>query len=274
MNVWSVFILNFLINLIISKTTSFFLKENGESFLLSAFFAAEISVYKMLVPISKIGEIICQVGLIVVYVCICFDFAGIKKFLQTYFCYFLSMLVYGGLDYLMIYFINGNSMVLICLTALAVFCAISVVLKLSHRRKSINDFCFQTKLKMGEKCVECKAFLDTGNFLFDPITNKPVSIVNIKILKGLFADFSLEEFLLKKDGCLSLNNAHYIPFKTLNGNNRVLVFEIDQMSFNNKTLKNVMLGVTLNEFNSSFGSDIILHNNFAQVLGGWYEFRF
>ncbi len=263
MNVWYVFILNFIINLIVAKTTSFFLKENGKNFFLSAFFAAEIAVYKMLVPLSKSGDIVCQMGLIAVYVSICFEFVSIKKFLQTYFCYFLSMLVYGGLGYLILCYLSVNSTILIFLSAIVVCFAISIVLKISHRRKCVNNFCFQTKLQVGQNCVECKAFLDTGNFLFDPITNKPVSLVNMKLLSRLFDDFSLEQFLLKKDAYKLLKNAHYIPFKTLNGDSRVLVFEIDQLSFNDKTIKDVMVGVCFEGFDASFGSEMILHNNFA-----------
>ncbi len=268
MNVWYVFILNFLINLIVTKTTSFLVKEKGRFFLLSAVFAAELSVYKLVVPLDKVGQIICQVGLVVVFSCICFEFVTFKKFLQIFASYFVSFLLYGGLGLVLGIYLQIESVVLIFVAATGLCFSVGIILKHSRRRKMVGDFCFQTKLKTATKSLECKAFLDTGNFLFDPLTNKPVSLVNFKVLTSLFKEISLEDVLLRSEKLKSLKNAHYIPFKTLNGKDRILVFEVDEIFLNGKTVKDVMLGLCLNNFNSSFGSDIILHNDFANAIGG------
>lgn len=268
MNVWSVFILNFLINLIVTKTTSFLVKEKGRLFLLASFFAAELSVYKLVVPLDKVGQIICQIGLVAIFSCICFEFVTFKKFLQIFASYFVSFLLYGGLGFVFCFFFQIESVVLIFATAIGLCFAVGAILKHSRRRKMVGDFCFQTKLKTQTNCLECKAFLDTGNFLFDPLTNKPVSLVNFKVLANLFKGISLEDVLLKTDKLKCIKNAHYIPFKTLNGKDKILVFEVDEVFLNGKTVKNVMFGLCLNNFNSSFGSDIILHNDFASAIGG------
>lgn len=268
MNVWSVFILNFLINLIVTKTTSFLVKENGKLFFLASVFAAELSVYKLVVPLNRVGQIICQIGFVVILSSICFEFVTFKKFLQIFASYFISFLMYGGLGFVLSYYLQIESVLMIFVAATGVCFAVGTILKHSRRRKMVGDFCFQTKLKTQTNFFECKAFLDTGNFLFDPITNKPVSLVNFKVLTNLFDEISLEDVLLRSEKLKSLKNAHYIPFRTLNGKDRILVFEVDEIFLNGKTVKNVMLGLCLNNFNSSFGSDIILHNDFASAIGG------
>ena len=142
MNFWSVFVLNFLISLIVVKTTSFFLKENGTYFFISSFFVAEFEACKSFVSLNRIGEIFCQLAGAIVVVCVCFKFVSMKKFLQIYFCYLLSLLVYSGLGFVFSYYLNINSAVLIFLSACILCFTISIVLKLSHRRKSVNNFCF------------------------------------------------------------------------------------------------------------------------------------
>ena len=57
--------------------------------------------------------------------------------------------------------------------------------------------------------------------------------------------------------------AHFINFKTLNFDSKILVFEIDKMAVGDKIFENVMLGLSLQNFNQAFGSDMILHNNIA-----------
>ena len=84
-----------------------------------------------------------------------------------------------------------------------------------------------------------------------------------KMFSKLFEKVGLEDILLKGEKIDGLKLAHYINLSTLNNTDKILVFQVDTLLLNNKIYKNQILGLSFKNFNQTFGTDIILHNNFA-----------
>ena len=114
-----------------------------------------------------------------------------------------------------------------------------------------------------DKKIECKAFLDSGNLLIDPLTKQPVCLINYKLFSQLFTDINLEELLRKGDKVEGVKLAHYINLSTLNNTDKILVFQVYKIKLNNHVFENQIFGLSLKNFNQTFGTDMILHNNFA-----------
>ena len=256
---------NLLINLIILKSTALFLREKGRLFLLSAFLGACLTVALPALRLSALGSVLVQVGLVMVLVCISFKFFSLKKFVQIFATYFVCACLYSGACYFFENMFGITSLIVVLFIVLVMFMLLQFLFKKFHKKVALEKFCYDVEVTaMGNK-TKWKAFLDSGNMLFDPLTQSPVSLVDFKVFSAIFEDISLEDVLRRTDKLKSLKFAHYINFGTLNANDKILVFQVDKLDFNGTTLEKPTLGLCLKNFNSAFGTDIILHNNCACV---------
>ena len=255
---------NFFINLITLKTTALLTKEKGKLFLLSAFLGACLSVALPIFYLSALGYFLVELGLVTIYVCLSFKFKTIKKFFQLYLTFFVSTFLYGGACYFFEGAFGINSLLVVLAVVVFVYFVVKFLTKKILRKKSVENFCFDVEIDIKGKKSHWKAFLDTGNLLYDPLTSSPVILINYKVFSQLFEDIDLEDVLRKSDQLKSLKLAHYISFNTLNCENKLLVFQADQLSIDGKkTIEKPILGLSLKNFNQAFGTDIILHNNCA-----------
>jgi len=258
-----VLIENFFINLIILKTTALIVQEKGRLFSLSAFFSACLTVALPVLRLNAIGHLLTQFGLFCVVVCLSFKFKTFKKFVRIYLCYFVAACIYGGVVYFFESLIGQNFVMLVLAVVVGMYVVVKILLKAIHKKKSINNFCFDAEILCNGKNLKCKAFLDSGNLLVDPVTQQPVCLINFKMFSKLFERIALEDILRRNVSQTELKLAHYINFSTLNNTDKILVFQVDKILLNNKTYENQILGLSFQNFEAAFGTDMILHNYFA-----------
>ena len=254
---------NMLINLICLKTCSLLLREKGRLFFLSAFFCACFTVVLPLLKLTAFGSFLFEIGLAILVVCISFKFKTIKKFLKCWSSYLIVTLIYGGGCYFVErYFGIKSTLIVLAIVVVIYFCT-RILFKSFNRKKDIENFCFSIQIENeGQKTI-WNGFLDTGNLLFDPVTNSPVSLVNFKVFKSIFKDIELMEVLTKSQKLNSLKFGHYITLNTLNNSDEIFVFQVDSLKIGEKVFEKSILGLSLMNFNEAFGCDIILHNNCA-----------
>lgn len=255
---------NLLINLIILKTTALLTKEKGRLFFLSAFLGACFTVVMPILYLSTFGSFLIEAGLAILYVCLSFKFKTIKKFARLYLSYFVTTFLYGGVCF---YFegLFGIKSILILLSAVVfTFLIVKYLVKKLSRKRNVETFCFDVEIIQSGEKTQWKAFLDSGNLLFDPLTESPVSLINYKVFSTLYKDIQLEDIIKRSDKLKSLKFAHYINFNTLNKEDKILVFQVERLCIEGKkVLEKPTLGLSLKNFNQAFGTDIILHNNLA-----------
>jgi len=258
-----VLIENFLINLIVLKTVSLFLKEKGRLFFLSAGLGAVVTLLCPLLNLTTLGSFLLQFGFAIFYVCISFKFSGFKKFCVLYLSYFVSAFLYGGACFFFEGLFNQSSLLIVLAVIVLVFAGVNLLCRRRQRKKNLEGFCFDIKIEVGGKEFCFKAFLDSGNFLSDPITGKPVCLINFKAFSTLFKEIGIEDVIRKNDKLKKLKFAHYISFNTLNSNDKILVFQADNMKIGERCFERPTLGLSLKNFNQTFGTDVILHNEFS-----------
>ena len=260
-----VLIENFLINLIILSTVSLFLKEQGRLFFLSAFLGAGVTLLCPLLNLTTLGSFLLQLGFAVFYICISFKFSSLKKFCMLYFAYFVSAFLYGGACFFFEGLISQQSLLVVLMVVTMVYIVVRVFCSRREKKKNLEGFCFDIKIVIGGLEYSFKAFLDSGNFLSDPITGKPVCLINFKAFSTLFSEIGIEDILRKNDKVKKLKFAHYINFNTLNAHDKILVFQVDEMKIGAKSFERPTLGLSLKNFNQTFGTDVILHNEFSKI---------
>ena len=111
-----------------------------------------------------------------------------------------------------------------------------------------------------------KAYLDTGNVLFDSISQKPVILISPKVFEKLVGQ-NCYEFMLKNQNPKDvLKNCHYIPASTSLSQNKMLVFEIDKLQIlikNNqvKEYDSQFVGLSYANFEKAFEAGLLLHSS-------------
>ena len=175
---------------------------------------------------------------------------------------FVMTILYGGMCYFVERYFGIESTLTFLIIVVATYICIRILFRSFNRKKDIENFCFDIEIQNKGSKTKWNAFLDTGNLLFDPITQSPVCLVNFKVFKAIFKDIEIMEVLSKSKKLLSLNKAHYIKLNTINNSDEILVFEVDNLKIGEKEFKKSILGLSLVPFNEAFGCDVILHNNF------------
>ena len=254
---------NALINFIVLKTVSLLTKEKGRFFVLTACLGGILAVVIPLLYLSPIGYVLMDVGVAILSVCLSFKFSNLKKFLQLFLCFFVTLFLYGGACYFFENAFGISSLLIVLVVVSVVFVAVLFLVKRFNRKKCIENFCFDVQIVVGDKSCVCKGFLDSGNMLFDPITEKPVTLVNLKVFEKLFTDIKICDILMRSEKLKNLKFAHFVSFNTLGQGNKILVFQVDQMVVEKRVFEKVLLGLSLKDFEKTFGTDIILHNNLA-----------
>ncbi len=252
---------NLLINLIILKTTALLSKETGRLFWLSALLGACVTVALPALALSTVGMFLVEVGLAMLATCISFKFKTIKKFAHLFLCHFVTSFLYGGACYFFEGLFGIASLLVVLAVVLTTFVVIKFCTKKLHKKQAIDNFCFDVTLVSGQNSSNWKAFLDSGNMLFDPVTESPITLINYRVFSSIFPDIDIQDVLRKTEKLKQLKFAHYVNFNTLGTGDKMLVFQVDKLCVQNKVLENVVLGLCFKNFNQAFGSDIILNNN-------------
>ncbi len=200
-----------------------------------------------------------------------------KKSVASFLTFILMTAGMGGVCFLIIFMISGTLSIDLMMTydagipigVILLICTIfafmiSALIKLFYQKKILNNFIYPTTFIDGDKKIRIDAYLDTGNTLIDPITNKPVVIVNYSLFNRLF-EVSMEKIISKKIEQEDLKNSHYINFSTLGQKaDNMLVFEIEKIQINlseseSKEFDNVVLGLSFTQLKRALSCDALLH---------------
>jgi hypothetical protein len=115
-------------------------------------------------------------------------------------------------------------------------CALSVLIRVLNYRGKIENYLQSVTIEIKDKKFTARGFIDTGNQLTDPKSQKPVCVISHELYLKMFP----------------ITNGYYIDFKTVGKNGKMFVFGA---RVNEREVK---LGVT----NKTFANyDILLNAN-------------
>ena len=82
---------------------------------------------------------------------------------------------------------SENTLLLMSVSLGVVICG-KMLYRFRKRQQQRQEYRFTARISNGKKRLDCKAFLDSGNHLFEPISGKPVILVRSSIAKQLNLD--------------------------------------------------------------------------------------
>lgn len=271
------FLINFIINVILLKITSVFLKKTISTVKISASSAVgalyavcmffpkihflyifpckfAVSVLMMLIAIPEKRKIT-MIRNIVIFYLVSFMFAGVMLSLIffTDFAKNTSPTVNNG-----IFYFNISTKILI-ISAVISYAIISIASFVVKRNRLLGIK--KMKIYLGEKCCEISALSDTGNLLSDPISNIPVIIAEKNELKSLFPNGIPD---IDYTGCNI--KMRVIPYLSVGNENGVMAgFIPDEITVGGEKTKKAIIGMCdtalskHGEYCALFNPEIIAH---------------
>ncbi len=240
-----VFIINFILDLALLLTVNIALKRYRQiRYMLLSSLIGEVSLINLFIPLNS--ALLCLFKLIIALIMVitAFGYKNIKYTFYNALYFYMTSIILGGFLYFLklefsykndnIIFYYGslglNYLFLIILSPIILY----VFIKSLKALKEIKNY-YYSVLIMFDKTNKLKltGFLDTGNRLTSPISNKPIILINKKLLKSE----------------INIRSPMYIPYNTVSGHSLLLVIKPYKIYINKKEIKNYLIGLTEDSFN-------------------------
>lgn len=230
--------LNFIIDFLILKTTSSILKLNTKtSRLISSSIVGEISLLYLFVSFNNIELTLFKLLIGIIMNLISFGYINLKDFIKNLLYFYMFSFFLGGT----LYYLKIESLVKYKYYILLIPIIMNILKKLTYNLKNIIKLRHKVTiyLKNGN-VLYLNGYMDTGNTLVDPYTNKNVIIIN-KDIK--------EKFFL-------------VPFKTIENSSLLKCFKPKKVYIDGIGERNdIVVGVTNKKFN---GFNCLLNYNLME----------
>ena len=240
-----VLILNFILDLLILMSVKILLKRNTTLFrLLLASFIGSLTILLLFIKLSSLELFILKLILSIIMNILAFNFKNIKYFIKNEITFYINSIILGGFIYFLNlkfskYFINKNLIInfifLIIISPIIIYFYIK---QIKEFKNNYNNYYDITIYYSDNKIQNYIGYLDTGNKLKDPYTNKPIIILN-------YFENNYPKIL--------------VPCSTINNNELLECFKVNKIFINNKYIKNVLIGLSKNKINID-GVDCILNS--------------
>lgn len=257
------FCLNFLMDFIVLWMTGYALLNNKKKYriTLAASVGAAYAVGILVLEVSGIlSRIVTYFVVAEVMIWISFGFKGVKNnFKQVGMLYLMTFLISGALN--MLYYgsqftksiiemaldchLGTMSIPFILCVLLAIISIFSAVWDGIRKNAGMCKHLFPVLLKVNGKEFEVKGLLDTGNALYEPITGKPVSVIEERCIKKL-----------EKENLKIL----MVPYHTVGCKHGLMqAFVADSIIVDQREIKGALVGIHMGKLSNGRKYDIILH---------------
>ncbi len=251
------FLINYIYDLLLLMTVKIALKRVTKiKYLLLASLIGASSVFLLLLNINNTILFFLKITTSVIMTILSFGYKNIKY--TTYnliYLYMTSVILAGFLYYLNIEFsykseglifyfdtFSINYLLIILIGPLILYLYVYQTKKLKQKQNLSYVVKVVTK---DNKNLLLDGYIDSGNKLKDPITNKYIIIVDKKIYRN--------------------KNPIYVPFKGINKSGLLECFTLKYIEINNKKFNNYLLGVSEEKINLE-GSNCILNYKLMEDL--------
>ena len=232
-----VFVENLLMNYIILFATGFIQKIQMKQLRLiaSSSFGGVYAIISYLNIIPIYSNIFMKILLSIIMIYIAFNPQNVKKMCKTILLFYLTSFVMGGCALALLYMISPESiafkdgvlvgtypMKITIVAGLVGFCIIQIAFQINKRQLKKKDMICNLEISINKQKTEVKAYLDSGNTLKDPISKKPVIVVEKNKIKN-FTDIDLEKIIGGDEPNTENLKLKIIPFNSIGKQNGMLI---------------------------------------------------
>ncbi len=238
-------LVNFLFDFLLLLTVNIALKRYTKIFrLLLASLFGEITLISLFIQASPVFLSLLKIGMSIIMCLIAFKYQNIiYTFYNILYLWMLSIILGGFVYYFMIEEINYLLIIFIAPFILYLF------IKSLKALKKVKNYYYQVEIVIDNITVKTTGFLDTGNHLIDPITKKPIILLNKKKIKS--------EVLIR--------SPMYVPYNALNYHGLLECIKPKYIKVGDKIFKNYLVGLSTKDFHLN-GANCLLHGKMEDKL--------
>ena len=254
------FILNAVINFILLFVTKRIIRSNSSNprLFLGSVIGAIYAIFMFLPSAKFIYSFVGKLIFSLVLVAITYDVKKFKKYIRAVGVFYLVSFVFGGSAYAILSFTSGNEKMHMTLKILVTSTVIAYIfitfLTSYYKRLAIRESKFTSlSVFMDNKsaCINC--LIDTGNSLYEPLSDLPVIVVEFESICCLLPNelcdvfrqrLPLESIYEKLYKCDFKNRLRLIPFHSLGSKNGMIIgFKPDKVTVNNESVGGTIIGI-------------------------------
>lgn len=249
-----------LLNYLSLKVASFVLKKKAKFCFLISFLASMISLICPLFSITGVLKILLYIFILTLVCLFSFGYKKFSMFVRDLAVVVFSTFCFGGACEGVENLIGRLPLLLVGVIGVACFFGIKIIIKSIDKANKIKTFTYRLKIIDGKKEVEEEGYLDSGNILLDGITKKPIILINFDVFHKLYDNISYISALTKTYDHKLIKNGHHQKINSIGGGGSILVFSVDEIQVGeDKSFKDVMLGLSFSGFEKSFGKKVLLN---------------
>ncbi|NLL44580.1 MAG: sigma-E processing peptidase SpoIIGA [Mollicutes bacterium] len=196
-----IFLLNFAFDFLLLLGVCILLRRNVKMIrLILSSFIGSLSIFLLFIKLTSLQLFLLKVIISIIMVLIAFGFKDFRYFLRNLFYLYTSSMILGGFLYYLnvefsykqeglVFYHQGlsiNVIFLVIFSPLIIYTYVRQGIKL--RNNYANYYKVEIYFK-NHKPIKLNGFLDTGNNLKDPYQNRPIILVEKKVIK-----YNLDEF--------------------------------------------------------------------------------
>ena len=200
-----------------------------------------LSTFLLFISLNNFTLFLFKILISIIMIFATFGKTDLKTFKDNLTYLYLLSVILGGSIYLLnnhfgyknlglIFISNDYSLNLIIILIITPILLSIYVYELKRLKSNYSKY-YQVDILLNGNVFKLTAFLDTGNKLKDPITNKPIILVE------------QNEIPLENSPFI------YVPYNALNTHKLLKCIKPDYIVLDNKIIKNVLIGISENKFN-------------------------
>ena len=246
--------LNFAFDFILLMTTSLILKRNTK--LIRIFIGAligSITIIVLFIPFTTLSLFIVKIFLSIIIIISTFGFKDIRYTLNNLFYFYITSILLGGFMYYlnvefsyknigMVFYHKGigtNYLFILVVSPIILL----LYLKAMKKYKQDNTLNYKVDVYIRNKVINLNGFMDTGNTLIDPYSNKKIIIVYKKRLENIVND----------------SNYFLVPIESVNNRYLLKCIKVDKVYIEGLGIrKDVVIGISNDKIKRN-GIDCILN---------------
>lgn len=181
--------------------------------------------------------------------------------------FFVGYLVHGSLEKALTLPFATFPIGAVLLGGYVVYGILNILIRKLFKHRDMKQFLYDAEIEIFGVKIECKAFLDSGNRLYDDKSGLPIVIAGIKTLSKALSDEQMTQLVTGKTK--GFKDAHYVDCNSVGGKSKLMVFRPDEVVVYEgdkaNIINDVMLGVMFKRMTDVENYGLIL--NPAVMIG-------
>lgn len=199
-----IFAENFIIDFIMLYMTGNLIKKkiNYKRMIAASIIGAMYVILTFYIGKAFMTFFIVKFSISVLMLMVAFDLEGIVANIRVVICYYIVSLIVVGIIYVLSSKFDKLTTKIIFISIFMSYLMLKYLFYEIKQKREKSYYMRELNIELNEKNKRLKAFIDTGNELTDPITHKPVIIVNMDSIKDMLGEELSKDILefYKKKG--------------------------------------------------------------------------